>query len=547
LADAPRSPLEKVFVAAGWAYVAASVLLQTPGLLDREILEWDARAFTLPAFRYHHTGLFPGDLVVDAMARYDTPAHHAIYWLGTLVTDPIEISKLLPFALFALLAWQGYALGRARGGRVLGVACVIVLAHCSFVWNRLAGGNPRAFGFPLVVTFLRYAAEGASRRSLAVLIAQALAYPSALLCCAPVAVVLGLRRGRGPLLRALAASGLGALLAGAALWGDPRLGPPPTYAEAATLRVLHADSAQPYYPLPSFATLLRRELPLPFRADGDTWRGISVAGWLGLILLTLALVVAARALRRRGERLAGDTWAFVLLPLAGLVMAAVAQALAYRFYLPQRMLQLAWLPTALVALPLLLEYVLRSGPRASLRAGLIACAVLFGLGGDGLALAENLTDFRRHLTPIIRQVATLPPEVLIATHPERASYVQLFASRRALISASTNMPFLVGYAREIERRTEAFFRAYYARDLEGVRRLRKEHGVDYLLVDRRDFGEDARTRARYYEPWGSLNQALLTSVEPDALALAHPPKEAILFSAGTHLLLDLRRLDESPR
>jgi len=542
LAEAPRSAVERVFVAAAWVYVAAFALLQTPGLFDREILEWDARAFTLAAFRFHGSGLFPGDLVVDAMARYDTPLYRAVYWLGTLATDPIEVSKLLPFALFGVLVWQAYALGRARGGRVLGAVSVVALVHCSFVWNRLAGGNARAFGFPLVVAFVRYAAEGAERRMLATLLLASLAYPSALLCCAPAAIVLGLRRGRGPLVRALGVAVLGAVLAGASLWGDPRLGSPPTYAQAASLRLLALGSAQPYYPLPPFATLLGRELPLPFRADGETWRGLAAARAVGLVALAAALLAALRALRRRGERPALGTWVFALLPLAGLAMAGAAQLLAYRFYLPQRMLQLAWLPTALLALPLLVEYALRDRARASLRAALLVSLVLFGAGGDGLALAENLTDFRRHLTPIIRQIATLPKDVLVATHPERASYVQLFALRRVLVSASTNMPFLDGYARELDRRTEAFFRAYYARGLDGVRALRRDFGVDYVLVDRRDFGDDARSRARYYEPWGSLNEQLLAGVDPDSLALAHPPEAAIAFRAGPHALLDLRRL-----
>ena len=158
-----RSRATLAFAAFAAAYVLVFVALQTPGLFDRGVLEWDARAFPLAAFRYHGTGLFPDDFIVDAAARYDTPVWVACYWLGSLLVDPFEVSKLLPFLLLAMLVWQAYQLGHARGGVALGVACVVAIVHCTLVWNRIVGGNPRAFGFPLVIAFLRYASTGAER------------------------------------------------------------------------------------------------------------------------------------------------------------------------------------------------------------------------------------------------------------------------------------------------------------------------------------------------------------------------------------------------
>src|SRR5262249_44141975 len=154
----------------------------------------------------------------------------------------------------------------------------------------------------------------------------------------------------------------------------------------------------------------------------------------GLGVLSLVLAMAFVQLRRRGERPASAAWALLLLPLSGLGAGFVAQALAYRLYLPQRMLQLAWLPVFLLALPLSLEHVLRR--RGTLGAALGTCAILFTCSGDGLAIAENLTDFNPKWTPVMRGLATLPADALVAAHPERGSYVQLFAHRRTLVSAS---------------------------------------------------------------------------------------------------------------
>ncbi|HEX8952076.1 MAG TPA: hypothetical protein VF945_09550, partial [Polyangia bacterium] len=83
--------------------------LQTPGLTDAHYLEWDARAHTLSAWRYHGTGLFPDDLLVDFAAVYYPPGVKLVYWIGTLFANPHWVSKFVPFALGAFVVWQTWA------------------------------------------------------------------------------------------------------------------------------------------------------------------------------------------------------------------------------------------------------------------------------------------------------------------------------------------------------------------------------------------------------------------------------------------------------
>ncbi len=527
----------QAFVAATVFYVVAFVILQTPGLFDRGVLEWDARALPLAAFRFHGTGLFPDDLVVDAARRYDTPLWTALYWLGTLATDPFEVSKLLPFLLLAVTLWQAFQLGRARGGAVLGAACVLAVVHCTFIWNRMMGATPRGFGFPLVIALLRYAYVGAEKRALATLLLQGLGYPSALLCSAPAYALVALRRGRAPLLRAVVVSAVAAACAAASLWVDPRLGPPPTYAEAATLRQMQLGGAQPYYPLPPYSHAIAVTATMPFRSEGEGWRGFSAFPAVALAIFCIAAVVALRA-PRRDDAPPGDPTLFFALPISGVLVGAVAQVLAYRFYLPDRMLQFSWIPVAVLALPLVLE---RAIGRA-LPAAVLTALLLLGGGGDGLPIAENLTDFGPYRTPIVRFLGTLPKDVLICAHAERSSMIQVFSLRRTLFSSSLNSTFFVGYAREIDRRMEAYYRAYYAHDLDALLALRRAYGVDYLFVDVRDFGPDAARRARYYEPWGTLAAQLLAKTDARPFVLAEPLAEWVAYSSGPQKILDLRKL-----
>ena len=91
---------------AEWALVAAATAwtlwflrLQTYGLTNPHFLEWDARAHTLSAWRYHGTGLFPHDLLVDFAAVYYPPGVKLVYWLGTFFANPHWLCKFVPFAL----------------------------------------------------------------------------------------------------------------------------------------------------------------------------------------------------------------------------------------------------------------------------------------------------------------------------------------------------------------------------------------------------------------------------------------------------------------
>jgi hypothetical protein len=187
----------------------------------------------------------------------------------------------------------------------------------------------------------------------------------------------------------------------------------------------------------------------------------------------------------------------------------------------------------LTGLPLLLALLARRGLAAA-----VAVAVFtFGLAGPGLPLAENLTDFREHDVPAIRFLTTLPEDILVATHPERASYVQLFAHRRALFSASLNMPHDDVWAFELERRIGDFYRAYYAPSFDDVLAFAARYRVDYVIADERDFGPDAAARARYWEPWGTLAASLLGGEH----ALSHPPPQRVVFRDGSRVVVDVRR------
>ena len=135
---------EFTLAAAALAYALVFAWNQTGGFLDPHVMEWDARTMVLSIWRYHGSGLFPKSLAVDFAGAMCPLGWKLLYWLGTLFTTPVTISKLVPFLCLGIVVWQGFQFGRRFGGIILGAAVVVLLVHCNQLWDRMVGGNPRA-------------------------------------------------------------------------------------------------------------------------------------------------------------------------------------------------------------------------------------------------------------------------------------------------------------------------------------------------------------------------------------------------------------------
>ena len=117
--------------------------------------------------------------------------------------------------------------------------------------------------------------------------------------------------------------------------------------------------------------------------------------------------------------------------------------------------------------------------------------------------------------------------------------VPYLALREVLVSWENHVVVHEEYAREMGARTRALIAAYYAADVEPVRRLKDDYGVTHLLVDRRHYEGEVQW---YFEPFASElveARAALTG-EPEVLRQAG---HAAVMSSGPWLLLDLHRLE----
>lgn len=435
--------------------------------------------------------LVSDDLLADYARHYVPWGVRGVYWAAARFVDPLVFAKILPGLLFTALGLLLFRIGRRLGGPGAGWSVVGVYWLMPFFLDRMAGGLARAFAAPLLALFVAGWLERRPSQVAAALLLQGLFIPYLLPVCAGAALLARAvdgRRGRlgwsWPATRRQAAA-LALALTAALAWNlslarssygpwagrrelaqavfssDGRYGPgvwPPA-------SLLHEWFAAPW------------ESIAPFREFGPA------AGGVGVVLGIAFLLLAARRIPWRS-----------LAPAAPLALALLASSTAawmvarlfpLRFFLPDRyvihVVHLAYV----LAFGLAVRAACRAtGPRLR-RAGpalLLAAAVL----GAARLHQVGLYDFSAD-APVIEAVRKLPPDARIAGPPALMDNVLTFGRRRVLVSFELAHPWLLGYWRQIEPRLRDLFDAYYSGNPAAVRSFCARHGVDWLVVDERDF------------------------------------------------------------
>jgi hypothetical protein len=129
----------------------------------------------------------------------------------------------------------------------------------------------------------------------------------------------------------------------------------------------------------------------------------------------------------------------------------------------------AWLPTGLVAAPLLL---------------LLFAPTLAWLVEGELPDAR----YRQGDEPsIYRFLAAQPHDTLVASLSEVADFIPPFARRSVVIGPKYALPYHTEYHREMDRRARDLVRAQYTPDLAALQGVTRRYGIDYWLVRRSAF------------------------------------------------------------
>ena len=171
---------------------------------------------------------------------------------------------------------------------------------------------------------------------------------------------------------------------------------------------------------------------------------------------------------------------------------------------------------ALCALALALLVFKLSFPISLLLLG----TIIFLGSSTGLSPAHNFNvkvDRKGELYNWIRE--NTDKQTLFAGHPTHIDEMQLLGIRKAFVTTETAHPFYEEYFKEISRRMELVWQAYYATNLEEFLKILEAERIDYFVFRRYDFNISTLKKASYDIPFNRLVKKL-----------ASLPLESYLFS-----------------
>lgn len=534
----------------------------------------DVRQQVFPFYKYTDSSLFSGDYIADYY-RLNLPIGlHASYWLGAKVWDPDPLSRALPYPLLLLtIGGLAVAARRLAGAPAAWAVALFTLSSGVFM-DRIVGGLPRAFGFPLFAWGLAALVAGKPKHFGIVTVLGIAFYPI-------VGVVLGATLGAWLLLlpkQARAEAGDWTLkrrltflsaIAGACLFFTGivlvigkgyggRVGPDDLaeFPEAGAGGRYSAESRPPFPPVLEAtwsqwrSTLTGAGEPVvpairPWKDPREAKESPPAVALLALVTaFILCGYIRLTVASREAQRLA----TFAVISLAGYVAAVY---LSPWLYLPERYTNYA---VALLAVLLAatapagyLEYFRKTWPSrwprlptARNMAVVVSAALLFTLvGGKGNAKAGYTVHTDRN-SELYASIATLPVNAMIAGWPQGPiELVPHLARRSALFTYETHQAFHKGYMLEMRKRANAFFDAYLATETKPLVELREQFGVTHLLVD---FKHLDVNKFYYFKPFQKRIEKTAKRLGSPEQSILHKLDHAVVFKHGTVAVFDLSRV-----
>lgn len=532
----PSAPALLAFCASALVGVTA----QWPGLANPFVVNDDVRQQLYWMQRWLDPDLYPQDLLNDYARLYVSWGVQGLYRVGVLFFHPLFFSKLVAVGLFAWLGALFYSTGCALKDHSLGLAALCACWLSPAFMENISGGLARAFAAPLLLLFTLALVRRSRKLARGALFGQALFIPYILLPCL-LAATLHLAAWRlrivktMPLLHGWAdaffcLASLGLAVAWQHGLGVAGFGPLPWASEVAARPEFYADGRLDLLPFPSLAWDL---IARPWSVFAPFRQGL-VPGIAFTCLLLPALALGAR--RARWQTLDPHVAALGSLLLASLGLYAVARLAAFKLFVPSRYLEYTTNIFMCLGAAFLLDALLRPRlvrVRRPLALALLACALLLGAARQyGVELYDysagaKLYEFAR----------TTPKSARFAGPPKIMDNVLTFGQRNVYASFELAHPWSTGYWTQIGPRLERLAKASYATNPNDLSLFCREEGIDFLVVDQRQYTPEFIAKTPFFEPFSTMIRRLAT--DAPRFAVFSGQFKATQVDADT-LVLDMR-------
>lgn len=534
-----------------------------------DVFNDDARQQIYPFFRYEDRALFRDDYVGNYFLACLPIAYSMLYWIGAHLTGAAALSKIVPYVLLALTVAALAASAHKLGGKLAAWFSAALCLGTGLYLDRMVGGLPRGFGFPLVAGAVLGLVLGKPSWLSLLVWAGAAFYPASApvtgFALALVLLVLPARdRGdasawslRRRMVWLSVTASVAVLILLPPLWAARPYGPVITPARAAQFpeagpggRYTPGDDCAPFK---GFFQSAEEVLLMPFTGAGRPLAP-AVKSWVDSdrthdrfrhVLFALLAVTGIGWIRLSFLR--PEARRVSLLLAAACAGHFLARTFPPYFYLPQRYL--------LYTIPAFATVMVTTGalglvpkqlsdrklpwlvPLVIALAGAPLLAFFGAHGSNRVGLTYKVAK-----TGAYAFVAKLPADAMVAGWPggfmDSVPYV---ARRQALVTAETYQAFHAAYTLEMRRRANAITDAYFATDLGPLVRLRDEFKVSHFVVE---LPVVQRRGARLFRPLDQYIMAAARRTSGKPLEVERQFAVAV-YRDKARVVLDLTRLSSS--
>ena len=150
------SPRTKYLLYALLGALGVFVYSQWSALTNPYVIMDDVRQQTYWMQKWRDPELFQNDLLTDYAQNYVSWGVQAVYALTAPFIDPLQFGKILSGILYLLTAGFLFGLGSRFRDELTPVFVVCVFCFFGDFMERIAGGIPQSFGYPLLASYLYF-------------------------------------------------------------------------------------------------------------------------------------------------------------------------------------------------------------------------------------------------------------------------------------------------------------------------------------------------------------------------------------------------------
>ncbi len=523
------------------------------------IVQDDAREYVFWMQQFIDPTLLPNDLIAQYFKSITPLGYAALYHaMAILGVQPLWLSKVLPIGLGLIATFYCFRIClRLFPLPVTGFIATLLLNQSLWFKDDLNSATPRAFVYPLILSFLYYLICNRKVGIVVVLILQALIYPPLVFITITLLCLRLWHRESGrlevdsaQLMFVGQCIGLSAIALLPYALSSAEFAPLITRSQAWMMPELHPGGRHPFFN-PNFWIFW-----LVGEHSGIVPPLMPPLIWLGLLLPILMRYPlkfpVVQQITRSVSLLSQMLWTSIgLFVLAHLLLLRLFFPTRYTTHTFRVMLAIS----AGIVLTVFLDSALRACELFALRQRWISLsarlALIFVIGTAFIFYPQFSSDFpstnfRVGNAPLYQFLQTQPKDSLTATLSDEANNISTFAQRSVLFSKEHSLPFHLGYYRQIRQRILDIIAAQYSSDLTLAKQAIAQYHITFWLIDRLAFTPEYLTKSKWLESFQPTYAIALSNLQQGTAPALSKLKRCAVLSTEQFTLLDASCITRSP-